>query len=265
MAATSIKNAIDLHNVQAQLFQERYLLFDANPYQTTFTYGRKKVNAIIAAVLAAWSPPQEVLDVGCGTGYTMKGLAAMGYHCTGVEPAQAMIAIARQENPDIRIEQADATQLPFADQQFDIVLSIEVLRYLRDRTTCLREMARVLKPGGVCIVTVAPLFATHGYAVFNRLVTKLHIPGFAHVSQYFETIGSMRHKCMAAGFATTQVYGCFFGPFAALGRVLPKTWMPGLLRTYEPLDDALCRWPGLHNFTNHLVVVAQKSPSGESI
>lgn len=259
MAEKKIENAIDLHNVQSTLFQDRYALFQDDPYQTTFTYGRKKADEIISPVLAACSPPKDVLDVGCGTGYTIKVLSSMGYNCIGVDAAEDMLSIARRENPDIRFESADATALPFEDNSFDMVISIEVLRYIQNREKSVEEIYRVLKPGGVCIVTVAPLFSTHGYALFNRLMKILPIPGFSHVKQYFETIGSSTRMFRAAGFDEIQVPGCFFGPFIWLSRILPKSVMSKILRGWEPLDNSLAKMRFLHNFTNHLIVIARKA------
>jgi ubiquinone/menaquinone biosynthesis C-methylase UbiE len=156
MTERKIHDAIDLHNVQSSLFQNRYVLFQEDPYQTTFTYGRKKTDEIIDTVLAAYPAPKDVLDVGCGTGHAIHVLSGMGYKCTGVDAAEDMLSIARRENPNIRFESADARALPFEDNSFDMVISIEVLRYIREREKSVTEIFRVLKPGGRMVGLVDP-------------------------------------------------------------------------------------------------------------
>jgi ubiquinone/menaquinone biosynthesis C-methylase UbiE len=84
--------------------------------------GCKKANEIFAPVFAAYPAPQKVLDVGCGTGYALQVLNGTGYTCTDVDGAEDMLRIARQENLEIRFESADATEPPFDDNSFNIVI-----------------------------------------------------------------------------------------------------------------------------------------------
>ena len=76
---------------------------------------------------------------------------------------------ARLINPEIEFKQADVEQIPFPDASFDLVMSIEVLRYLPDLGPCLREVERVLKPGGTALVTAAPPLQANLYPPVNRL------------------------------------------------------------------------------------------------
>jgi hypothetical protein len=91
-------------------------------------------------------------------------------------------------------------------------------------------------------------------------MTVLPLPGFSHVKQYFETIGSGTRMFREAGCDDMQVPVCFFGPFLWLSRFLPKSAMSKLLRSYEPLDNRLAKMRFLHNFTNHLIMIARKAP-----
>ncbi len=258
MPTKIITDAIELHNEQAELFRDRYITLTKNPYLSTFTYGRKKVVEIISRYLNEFPPPQKVLDVGCGTGFTLNTLNNLGYECTGVDAAVDMVEIARKENPDITIHQSDATNLPLKDNTFDMVIAIELLRYLEDSEKAIYEMFRVLKVGGICIVTVAPLLSTHGYAIFNRINNKLHISYFSSVKQYFETAESITKKFRTVGFDSIEVKGCFIGPFLWFGKILPKNLFASILKAYEPIDNFLSKYTFLRNFTNHLVVIARK-------
>lgn len=94
-----------------------------------------------------------VLDVGCGGGLLSERFAALGCQVTGLDRAAAGLVAARAhaEASGLRIDyqQGSAEQLPFADQQFDIVCCCDVLEHVDDVDAVLAEIARVLKPGGV--------------------------------------------------------------------------------------------------------------------
>lgn len=101
-------------------------------------------------------PAEELLDVGCGTGAMMRALSERvpGVVLTGVDPSRPMLDVARRRHPgagDLR--EGRAEHLPFPDNRFDVVTSVSVLHYLRQPHAALREMARVLKPGGRLVLT----------------------------------------------------------------------------------------------------------------
>lgn len=101
-------------------------------------------------------PGEHVLDVACFTGVlareAQRRVGPSG-RVVGVDHNPGMIAVARQIAPDITWEQADADHLPFDDASFDVVASAFGLPYF-NRTPALREMWRVLKPGGRMILAV---------------------------------------------------------------------------------------------------------------
>jgi ubiquinone/menaquinone biosynthesis C-methylase UbiE len=101
-------------------------------------------------------PTDRVLDVGCGTGALLGRLA--GSHpaarLSGVDPVPEMLAVARRRlPPEVELREGWAERLPFADEQFDVVISCNMFHYLQRPVDALREMRRVLRPGGRLIVT----------------------------------------------------------------------------------------------------------------
>jgi SAM-dependent methyltransferase len=101
------------------------------------------------------SPLGKGLDVGCGTGVLAERLADSGYEMSGVDPSDGMLDILRARAPEIHAEQASGTSLPFADDSFDLVLTVAVMHHIADPTDVhltLGEMVRVLKPGGRVLV-----------------------------------------------------------------------------------------------------------------
>ncbi|WP_043343595.1 class I SAM-dependent methyltransferase [Belnapia moabensis] len=92
----------------------------------------------------------RVLDVACGTGFVAKRIAAVsGVQCkiSGLDLNEPMLNVARQE-PGIEWYLGSVAEMPFPDKSFDVVLCQQGLQYFPDRQAAIREMARVLAPGG---------------------------------------------------------------------------------------------------------------------
>jgi demethylmenaquinone methyltransferase/2-methoxy-6-polyprenyl-1,4-benzoquinol methylase len=106
-----------------------------------------------AAVLSR--PDARVLDLCCGTGDMAFALLRRGKHVriTGVDFSRAMLELAARKSGatcPIHWIEADALRLPFPDESFDLVTSAFGFRNLADYDAGLREIRRVLKPGGQC-------------------------------------------------------------------------------------------------------------------
>jgi ubiquinone/menaquinone biosynthesis C-methylase UbiE len=106
----------------------------------------------------------DALDIGCGTGFLSLELAALGHRVTGLDFAPAMLAEARRkadaQGRTIRFEEADAEQLPFPADSFDLAISRHVLWTLPHPQAAIDEWVRVLRPGGrLVIVDGAQYFA----------------------------------------------------------------------------------------------------------
>jgi SAM-dependent methyltransferase len=91
-------------------------------------------------------PAARVLDIGCGEGQQMHELVQRGYEVLGIDPDPDVVARGRSCGLDVR--QASAEQLPLPDASVDGVVCKVVLPYTNSRDA-MREVARVLKPGGI--------------------------------------------------------------------------------------------------------------------
>jgi SAM-dependent methyltransferase len=97
---------------------------------------------------AKLEPDARVLDVGCGAGAALLPASRVAERAVGIELSPAMAARAREAVPGAEVVVGDASQLPFADGEFDVVLSSFTVFFMPDPTAALREWARVLAPGG---------------------------------------------------------------------------------------------------------------------
>lgn len=129
----------------------------ANAYEALFVPALFGQWAPKVAEAAQVRPGQRVLDVACGTGVLTREIAsrvgATG-RVAGVDPNPGMLAVARQLAPAIEWREGVAESLPFPDRSFDAVVSQFGLMFFPDRRQALREMLRVLVPGGRLAVAV---------------------------------------------------------------------------------------------------------------
>jgi demethylmenaquinone methyltransferase/2-methoxy-6-polyprenyl-1,4-benzoquinol methylase len=100
-------------------------------------------------------PGQRVLDVATGTGLVAFALARRGCDVVGLDQSEDMLAVARRhlcERPvlerRVSFVQGEAERLPFDDGEFDALTFTYLLRYVDDRAATMRELARVIRPGG---------------------------------------------------------------------------------------------------------------------
>jgi SAM-dependent methyltransferase len=127
----------------AALFDRAAATYDIAAFPFFTPFGEALVE------FAQIQPGDSVLDVGCGAGAALLPASRAAARAVGIELSPAMAARAREAVPDAAVVEGDASQrLPFADGEFDVVLSSFTVFFMPDPTAALREWARVLAPGG---------------------------------------------------------------------------------------------------------------------
>jgi len=120
----------------------------------------------------------RILDIGCGRAIDTARLAERRGDCVGLEPSEAMVYHAREhvENSGSRVElvRGVGEQLPFKDSSFDKVVCKGALDHFPDPFEAVREMARVLKPEGTVIITIAN-FESLGFRLGRRFVRLISV------------------------------------------------------------------------------------------
>lgn len=127
----------------------------------------------------------RIMEIGCGTGYAMLNLGLAGAldEAWGCDISQGMLDVC-QENADrlgikVHLEQADAESLPYEDGYFDMVIGHAVLHHLPDLDVSFREIQRVLKPGGKCVVAGEPTIRGHQFARVAKGITKFSLKAYS--------------------------------------------------------------------------------------
>ena len=250
--------AIEVQDTFAAKFDAWYRTAEDDRYRSTFTWGRRRVEEVIKKEFAAIPSGARVLDVGCGTGYHVSRLRQMGFDVVGIEPGKDLRETARANNPGVQIDDGDIEAIPFPDGSFDAVLAIEVVRHLpHSPRRSIQEISRVLRPGGLAIVTAAPRWSLTGYALINMVTSRVQIPSFTKSKQSFTTEKEARRLLAEAGFTSVDVHGVALGPWQVVERVSPRS-LPGLLRRFEPIDDRLSDRKYWRDLSTQLVLVGRK-------
>lgn len=141
---------------------------------------------------------QNFLEIGCGNGAVSKNIAkkyCLNVTGTDVDPEMIQLAQENIDNvPNIRFLEANATNLPFQDNDFDIVLSFGVMHHISNWVDALNEINRVLKPKGyfICFDLFYPKWAAKIGKLFkhNYGVTTLHDLNLFIEKNNFSTIHS---------------------------------------------------------------------------
>jgi SAM-dependent methyltransferase len=166
---------------------------------------------------------RQVVEVGCGAAAASRWLAAQGADVVGLDLSAGMLRHARlaANRTGVRVPliQADATQLPLADESFDIACTaFGAIPFVNDSAAVMREVYRVLRPGGRWVFAVTHpmrwiflddpgergLVAVHSY-FDRRPYVETDETGSASYVEHHRTIGDRVRELVAAGFALTDL------------------------------------------------------------
>lgn len=135
--------------------------------------------------------PLRLIDLGCGTGHLLWAFRDNGLDLFGMEYAPSALKLARRCAPDALLFNGDMTRLPLESDYFDVATSLEVCEHIQHDITAMAEAWRILKPGGLFIMSV---------------------PGNRHSEMYRRLIGHHRHytsvklreSLLVAGFKSVE-------------------------------------------------------------
>lgn len=171
-----------------------------------------------ATILLRYASPQpgeRMLDVACGTGIVARQAAPLvgaNGQVVALDMNPAMLAVARAQpapaGATIRWQEGNAMALPFPDDTFDVVLCQHGLQFVPDRAGAVREMRRVLVPGGRALVIVLQALARHPVfeALMESVARHLSLPVSAVMTPFaLCDADELRRLFTATGFAKVAI------------------------------------------------------------
>jgi SAM-dependent methyltransferase len=142
-----IRANIEVHTRMASTYQSNEPHFRPE--------NRAKVRDVLAE-LAARAGGGRLLDVGCGTGFVIDLARDLFSRIDGIDVTPAMLERVDRSGGHVWLHQARAEALPFADASFDMASSYAFMHHVTDHVAILREVRRVLRPGGLFYVDLEP-------------------------------------------------------------------------------------------------------------
>ncbi len=196
------------------------------------------------AGVAAGARALRVLDVGCGPGQSRRIYAAHARIYVGIDLSHAALHVARSRNAQSAWLQADARQLPFADNSFDVVAFSSVLHHVPDMKPVLASARRVLRPGGL-IFAFDPNLLHPAMLLFRHPGSPLYRAAGVSPDERPLRPGVLRHAFDAAGLEDVGQRCQSDIPYR---EVAPKL-LNSLLAAYNAVDwvwekTGLGRWFG---------------------
>lgn len=157
----------------------------------------------------------SLVDVGCGGGLLAEPLARQGFEVVGIDAAEENIAAARAHagrmHASLSYRCAAAEQLAGEQQRFDIVLSMEVLEHVANRSTFLDSCATLLKPGGLMfLATISRTLKALALAKFGAEFVLGWIPPGTHDWRKFATPDEISRELEARGISPLKTQGVSF-------------------------------------------------------
>jgi ubiquinone/menaquinone biosynthesis C-methylase UbiE len=218
----------------------------------------------------------RILEIGCGAGLTTIKLACRGYGVDAIDSSEAMVERTLREVTEsgagdrVKVFRGDANSLPFEDDTFTLVLAIGVIPWLESPDTAVREMARVLKPGGYVILNSDNLMR------LNYLLDPRYYPALAPLRRilkrtlertglrkprvdlvHMQTTSYIDQVCSRNRLEIERAFTLGFGPFSFLGRtLLPQSLGISLHYRLQALADRGVA--GLRSTGSQYVVLGRK-------
>tara|TARA_B100000131_G_scaffold85522_1_gene82460 strand:- start:738 stop:1529 length:792 start_codon:yes stop_codon:yes gene_type:complete len=253
--------AVNHHHKYAEKFFNYYEQLKKDKYKNAFTYGRYKLDNLIKELIHNEKKNSKFLDVGCGTGEHLNLAKNYNYDPYGVEPAEDMIKFAKNSYPEIKIKKGLSNNLEFEDNFFDIVLMVEVLRYLdkQDIEKSLKEARRVLKPGGKIIVTLVNKWSLDFFFIFQNLRKIFKKSSIDEINPHceFYTPKDAENLFRKIGFVEVKSHGNMFA-ILRIAYKLNKSIGYWLAKKLDNFDDKFHSYQLTKPFAGHLILTAKK-------
>jgi len=210
------------------------------------------------------------LDIGCGYGAISNYIMKQVNFCVGVDLTPSVIYSSREHFPHGEYINANMLNLPFKDRTFDIIIAMEVLEHVPNTREGINEIYRVLKSGGMLVVTTPNYFNVAGiFKILFESIGVYKVNSWApfekwtpQAYEHFMTIHKMKNTLRKCGFIILEDKTFFildgFAPFIML---LPKfICYSNLVEKLRIEIDSLCEnFAGDLGLQMYIIVIKRKN------
>ena len=151
------------------------------------TFNRTVYDGTGEAVARMIRPDDRVLECACGTGAISVAIAPVCARLVATDYSEGMLKQARKKLarfPHVVVEQADITDLHYADDSFDAVVAGNVIHLLPEPGDALKELKRVVRPGGTIIVPTYVIPKKRAYTMFLSVISRFGV----HFQEHFDPV-----------------------------------------------------------------------------
>lgn len=216
-----------------------------------FTVSRRRLRRI-AGLLGKKPDEIRLLDVGCSRGLFVDAASRLGFQAEGVEPAPRIAAAAQAAG--LKVHAGLLEEQHFPEQSFDALTLFEVVEHLKDPRGLLAECRRILKPGGILLLSTGNA-ASWTVAAMGARWDYFHIAlDGGHIS--FFNPASIRRLAAACGFAVERIE-------TARVKFHEKNDVPAWRYVLGKIAAELLNYPARFFLKGHDLLAYFRRPSGD--
>jgi 2-polyprenyl-6-hydroxyphenyl methylase/3-demethylubiquinone-9 3-methyltransferase len=195
---------------------ERWYTAQDDPVALLRAESKLKLPWVLQVLGASPKEPRRLLDIGCGAGFLANGIArewknsGLAGEIIGVDLSEESLSVARARDAtgSVRYLKMSADALEFEDQSFDVVFAMDFLEHVEKPERVVREVARLLKPGGKFFFhtfnrnPLSTLIVIKGVEWFVK-----NTPDEMHVSHLFIKPAELKKYCQQSGLCVVELRG----------------------------------------------------------
>lgn len=223
----------EINNEIYNILGERWYIAYDNPVALLRQESKIKIPWVLNKIEKQHSKNQhlKILDVGCGAGFLSNRLAQESFEVHGIDLSEESLHVAQKydSTEKVHYQKADAYNLPYLEDDFDIVLAMDFLEHVENPEQVVKEISRVLKPGGMFFFhTFNRNFLA--YVVIIKLVELLvkNTPKNMHVAELFIKPSELSQFCQNHQMKIEDMIG--------IRPVLSSITFKSLLTGHVPVD-----------------------------